>query len=165
MFNDELQAIKTMLEANEPFKQSAFIYNPWSTVHNAYQGIPDPKQYKTFAHIRESEGKARWRGEGCDYQMTASFTLVAGISCLNAQKVIETLSYQLTRAINQAQVLITETDTNEFLIYKEETKDYLTGAAGKDLLDKNLKLIRIKFDINKKQELHACTVLTCGDCC
>jgi hypothetical protein len=165
MFETELKAIKTAMEANEPFKLSAFIYNPWATEHNAYQGIPDPMQYKTFAHVRESEGKVRWSGSDCDYSMRASFALVCGISCLNPAKAIEVLSYQLTRAIQQGQVIITETDTNEFLIYKEETKDYLTGAAGKDLKDKNLKLIRIKFDIIKLQQLSNCPVLTCDDCC
>lgn len=161
MFGDIVKAILEMLKSNEAFAQSSFIYNVNAIEHNAYEGIPDPKAHKTFAHIKTPIKDDAWSNtnDDCVFRIENDFTIVCGINCLNAESVISSIVYQLNSVVIQfgATIKMKGSSDDSFTIYKEET--------GSDLKDKDLKLVRLKFNIYKTHSTSNCNTITCEEGC
>ena len=157
MFKSELEQIKNVLAELEPFKDSSFVYDRWATDRNAFKGITDTQRLKTFAQVSDEDGRSNWsETKSFEYRPRTGVSIVCGISCMDAESVVKVV---LNKVINKALLTISNisVDTNEFKIYKEET--------GKDLQDPKLKLVRIKFTLEKLLSISGCDTLICEDCC
>lgn len=160
MFEEEIEAILEILKSNDPFAQSSFFYDEEATEHNSYEGIPDPKQYKTFAQlVQVGKGESLTKIKDCEYNYSGNFKVVCGISCLNAKTAIKSICAQIIEGLNQfaANVTIRNVSKKSFLIYFEETKNKLQ--------DKDLKLIRIEFSLSEKASFSGCDKIKCNEGC
>lgn len=158
MFTDELEAIRVLLESNEPFSRTSFVVNPFKESSTGFKGISD--EYGAYAYVQQIEDRDgrtyrfEQAGKSCEsYIVYTTAKVIAGFKCIDPTNAALVLSNQIAGATAR----VIDVSTNPYLIYENET--------GEPLKRDDIKMVRITFELSKFVQLNGCETLTCIEGC